>query len=239
MYTIGICDDSETFCWEIENYILDYCGHAHMEIETLIFSSGEELLKHWETGMHLDLLFLDIELDTMNGITIGDSIRKNLENEHTQIVFVSIRKDYALQLFKIRPLDFLVKPITNEDIKEIMDIYCKLYVKLRPFFEFKSQKKVYRIDLKKIIYMQSSGKVINVVTTEGRHRYYGKLSDCLQQLNTPNFLHVHKSFIVNTNNISEYHASQLIMCDGIVIPISQSKRKKVKEFILNRNIQNR
>ena len=135
MYKIGICDDNEMFCWEMERYILDYCNMIHLEIETLIFVSGEELLEHWTTGHRLDLLLLDIELQTTNGISIGSEIRKNIESESTQIVFVSIRKDYAMQLFKIRPLDFLIKPVSYEDIAKTIDTFCTLFVNLNSNFD--------------------------------------------------------------------------------------------------------
>lgn len=239
MYTVAICDDDELFCWELENYILDYCKKIHLEIETLLFSSGEELLEYWHQDHQLDLLFLDIELKTINGITAGNAIRQNIAYESTQIVFVSIRKDYAMQLFKIRPLDFLIKPITYEAVSKVIDTFCSLFVSLRPFYEYHNNKKVYRIDQRSIIYIQSSAKIITIHTATQDYKYYGKLSDCMQQLNTSVFIHVHKSYIININYVTEYKSNELILANTNRIPISQARRQYVKEFILRKQIENR
>lgn len=239
MYTIGICDDNELFCWKLENFILDYCNKIHWEIETIILSSGEELLKHWNKGQQLDMLFLDIELNTMSGITIGNKIRKNLENESTQIVFVSIKKDYALQLFKIRPLDFIVKPISYDEVARVIDTYCRLFVSMKPLFEYHYNKKIYRIDQRNIIYLQSAGKIITIHTTQGNHQYYGKLSESLNQLNSNCFFCVHQSFIININYVMEYQANELLMSDFTRIPISQSRRIEFRQTILRHQIESR
>lgn len=185
------------------------------------------------------MLFLDIELKTMSGISIGQELRKNPENESTQIVFVSIKKDYALQLFKIRPLDFLVKPISYEEAAKILDTYCKLFIHMKPMFEYRSSKKMYRLDQRNIIFLQSSGKIITIHTTNGNRQFYGKLSETMNQLNKNCFYCVHKSYIININYILEYQANELLMSDFTKIPISQSRRIAFRQSILKHHIESR
>ncbi len=239
MYIVGICDDNDMFCWEMESLILDYCAKIHLEVETLIFSSGEELLEYWHTDQQLDLLFLDIELQTTNGIQIGNKLRQNMAFGNTQIVFVSIKKDYAMQLFKIRPLDFLIKPVSYEDVSKIIDTFCSLYTFLKPYYEYQTNKRIHRIDQKTIVFLQSTGKIITIVTTNQKYKHYGKLSDCMKQLNSNIFIPVHKSYIININYVTEYKADELILANSSHIPISQARRQFVKEFILNKQIENR
>lgn len=239
MHTIAICDDNELFCWKLENFILDYCKKTHWEVETVVFTSGEELLRYWETKQRPDLLFLDIELQTMDGISIGNELRKNPENESTQIVFVSIKRDYALQLFKVRPLDFLIKPVSYEDVSRILDTYYRLFITLKPLFEYRHNKQICRIDQRNIIYLQSASKIITIHTTFGVHQFYGKLSECMDQLNPNSFFFVHKSFIININHIVEYKANQVLMSDLTTIPISQSRRLEFRQTILRNQIESR
>lgn len=239
MYTIAICDDNELFCWELENYILDYCKKIYLDIETMIFSSGEELLKYWRQNHCLDLLFLDIELKTMNGISIGSAIRQNIGYESTQIVFVSIKKDYAMQLFKIRPLDFLIKPVSYKTVSKVMDTFCSLFVTQKPYYEYHNNKRIYRIDQRNIVCIHSSGKIITIHTTTQDYSYYGKLSDCMKQLNANIFINVHKSYIININYVTEYKSNELILMNTNRIPISQARRHYVKDFILQKQIEHR
>lgn len=239
MYRIGICDDDEEFCWELEKHLMKYCKKIYLPIETQIFTTGTELFQHIEEKGRFDIIFLDIELNDTNGVVIGNILRKDISNETTQIVFVSSKNSYAMQLFQIRPMDFLIKPVTAENVKHVIDTYCRLFVQARVCFEYKSKKQIYRIDERSILYFQSVGQIIHIFTTNGEDSFYGKLSDVLEQLGSDSFCSVHKSFIVNLNYVSEYRVTELVMANGTLIPVSQSQKKQVKELILRNNIIHR
>ena len=61
---------------------------------------------------------LDIELISTNGIKVGKFIRDELENLEIAIVYISSKSSYAMNLFRVQPIDFLVKPIEKERIKK-------------------------------------------------------------------------------------------------------------------------
>ena len=72
-----------------------------------------------QEGNPLDVLLLDIELWKMTGIEAGSFIRNRLEDRRLQIVYISGKASYAWSLFKTQPLDFLVKPIRQEQVDEV------------------------------------------------------------------------------------------------------------------------
>ena len=121
MYCIGICDDGVNTCTDIENMVLQYAGENDMKLDINIWYSGEGLRDYLSLGNHIDILFLDIELFKMTGIEVGNYIRKQLDNMGMQIIYISGRASYAQQLFKTQPLDFLVKPISKNNINEVLD----------------------------------------------------------------------------------------------------------------------
>ena len=223
MYQIAICDDDETFCWRTEEYIKTYCRKHNLKAETQVFNSGITLLEYIERERPFDLLLLDIEMDGLNGVSVGQKLRHKLENEITQIVYVSIKSSYAMELFKVRPMDFLIKPITMDDITHIMDIYCRLFAHSINYFEFKNGKSTCKLDQQHIICLQSKGKVVHINTI---------------QLNSENFYCVHKSFIINWNYVAEYRFDKILLSNGEIIPISQSKRSSVRQHILQNNMKN-
>lgn len=126
MYRIGICDDDLIFCGQIEQYLFDCCPNFNMQMEIIIFVQGTELLSNIAAEGPFDLLFLDIELLDIDGVNIGKILRSDIANEVTQIVYVSSQMDYALQLFQIRPMDFLLKPVKCVDIEKIVRLYHRL-----------------------------------------------------------------------------------------------------------------
>ncbi len=74
--------------------------------------------------LEYDILFLDIELFRMTGIEAGDFIRNRLEDRSMQIIYISGKSSYARELFKTQPMDFLVKPITQQNREQ--EFYGKL-----------------------------------------------------------------------------------------------------------------
>lgn len=62
-------------------------------------------------GACFDIVFLDIELPKISGIDIGKKIRDEMHDETTKIVYISGKDSYAMGLFDVRPLNFLIKPI--------------------------------------------------------------------------------------------------------------------------------
>lgn len=125
MYRIAICDDEKSTCGELENYIKHYCGSHFKQAEIGVFYSGEALCEYLKRNEYFELLFLDIELPSINGVDVGQFIRKTLGNEYMDIVYISSKENYAMQLFQYRPLDFLIKPITPETIERILNAFVK------------------------------------------------------------------------------------------------------------------
>lgn len=239
MYRIGICDDEIAFCTEIEEYVREYAEKEKITVEIEIFTSGEALFETMKNENTIDLLFLDIELGGIDGVEVGRRLREKIENEAMQIVYVSSKESYAMQLFHIRPFDFLTKPITMEKITKVMSEYKRLFIDRNMFFSYQVGKSTYRVSENEILYFQCEGKKIQVITMKDKREYYGKMADVEKQITANKFCAVHKSYIVNINYVSEFRPDEVVMCNGTRIPISQSMRKKVREKILEWNIQGR
>jgi len=236
MYKIGICDDDYAFCGQIEQYLENVAEALSLAIELEIFLSAKDFLKYLSKNPPLDILFLDIELGQTDGIVVGQKIRTQLENEVTQIVYVSAKEHYAIQLFQNRPMDFLVKPITQSDIERVLGQYQRLFSHKNIFFEYRIGKAFRRIAENDIMYFQCECKKIRVFTNRGTNEaFYAKMAELEKQLNHDKFLAIHKSYIINTNYVSEYRPREVIMTSGVVVPISQAYQKQVQQRVLKMN----
>ncbi len=107
IYRIGICDDEQLTCSELENYINEIFECKDDEAEIYVWNSGEALKKDISNGVKIDILFLDIELLDSNGIELGKYIRNYMKNMSMNIVYISSMTEYAMELFKIHPYDFV------------------------------------------------------------------------------------------------------------------------------------
>ena len=155
MYNIGICDDERDTCVQITNMIQEYSKKNKVEIEVSVWNTGEALYEDLTKKIHIDLLFLDIELVSTNGIQIGKLIRNELENPDISIAYISSKSSYALELFKIHPIDFLIKPVSAQDIEDTIEEAMRLHNRNNKLFEYKANGYNCRIPYKEIVYFYS------------------------------------------------------------------------------------
>ncbi len=238
MFRVAICDDNQAVCFNIEKIILDYQKNCSEKIDILVFLSGEELYRFIKEGQAFDLIFLDIEFEKLNGIEVGRMIREELDDNIVQIVYISAKQDYAIELFENRPLNFLVKPICYEKIIKNLSFAMKLQKNNNLFFEFSYNYTSYKILYKEIIYFASDDKKIHVITTNGEYEYYGKLSELETQIEGKDFIKIHKSHLVNYQYIVEASYEKIKLSNGQTLNISQAYRKEVRNNFRMRRKEN-
>lgn len=233
MINIAICDDDKFICSELESYIAAYAKKSLIDYRAEIFYSGEKLCEFLkENPSSIELLFLDIELAKMNGVEAGQFIRDTLKNETTQIVYVSGKNTYALELFKIRPFDFLIKPVSEEQIENLMAKYIELHQIQKKFFSFCCGRNNRTISVENIYYFFSEGKKVNIMTSHGVLSYYGRLSDVTEQLDPEYFWPIHKSYIVNMHMTASFTKDHCIMVNSDILPVSKPYRQEIKQRII-------
>lgn len=231
MTKVCICDDDEVFALELKKYLLLYSQNEKRELEADICLNGSEMVESIKMKRY-DIIFLDIELGDIKGFEIGCRLREEMNNEKTQIVYISSKTSYAMELFETRPLNFLVKPLGEKDVFEVMDTYYKLFGNSKIYLHYRWLKKDHVIDQNDIMYIQSTGRKLNVKTIDDDIEFYAKISDILKQLDMNKFCQVHKSFVINGIYVKSYSSDCITMCNGTKIMISQSMKKNVKNWML-------
>ena len=231
MLRIAICDEDQKSCGQLEEMIHKEAKAARIQIKTEVFFSGAELYNSLKKDQVFDLIFLDVVLSESNGIKIGRRIRKELQNLNIQIVYISEETGHAMKLFANHPLHFLVKPLDNKKIAECIITCERMQDRFHRCFTYRVNRKTKRIAIKDIIYFESSGKKIKIVTCSGTEIYYDKLKDISNRLKNRGFLRIHKSLLVNYQHIQLAQYDKVLVTGGIALPVSQSQRKKVRETI--------
>lgn len=232
MFRVAVCDDEQVICSQIENILVKYAAESNEKIDTQVFYSGEDLCRFLEMGQAFDLIFLDIEMDLINGIEVGKKIRDEMDNQISQIVYISGKDNYYRDLFDVRPMHFLHKPIQDADIIKDVRLAMKLADKLGGVFTYKKGHEYYKKPIKNILYFESSNREVRMVTTEGAELFYGKLDDIFTQVAKYQFMFIHKSYIVNYYYVTKFRYEEVTMSNEVVLPISQARRKTTRELQL-------
>jgi len=229
LFNIAICDDDEQICLEIEKNIKEYYDSEDVRITS--FFCGEDLFESIMSGRSFGLIFLDIELKELNGVELGKMIRSELSNETIHIAYVSVNTQYALELFQVRPLDFLVKPFSEAQVIKTVEKARSITVSYNEKFSFKSGQEYYSYPIADILYFESRAHKVMIRMEDRALEFYQKLNLIEREMNSK-MMRIHKSYLVNPMHIKEYRYDEVVLSNGDALPISKKYRKAVRENII-------
>lgn len=215
MLRIAVIDDDKTLLCDMHKLFDRFIIAYDFDFTVEYFSSCEDIYAKFKAGEKYDLLFLDIEFPEMKGTEFGLQLRRQMKNYDTQIVFISTIRDYAMELFKIRPIAFLIKPITYEDL-------CKCLQ------EYISENTKHKIKLKEVSYLESNGKKVIFHTKTEEFAVNGKISSIIEG-NGSKFLCISRGVYVNIKHIIKATSKEVTLEDGTSLFISRGQQSIVRD----------
>ncbi len=233
MYRVAICEDEVSTCEILKEKIKRIFKKMSMQVTVDVFYSGEAIITFFKSKAVYNFIFLDIELYELNGVDVARYIREDLMDVMCQIVFVSSKTMYALELFQFQPLDFLVKPVENDRLERVIKKGIALIGLNHDSFDCVNGTKLIRTQMSKILYFESEGRKIRLVTSEGEITFYDRLSKILNRLPAA-FIRTHKSYIVNLNAVRQCRYDSVVLYDKREIPISRSYRETVRDQLMKK-----
>lgn len=190
----------------------------------------------------IDAIFIDINMPDMNGM----EFIKNLADP-PMVIFTTAYADYAVESYKVRAVDYLLKPFGFSDFRRAADNLQKQFElmhqrsegmsKAAPSQEsdvlyLKVDYRYVRVPLKDVMYIEGMNEYLKVHLTEGdpvlTHTTFRQIKERLPE----NFIHIHRSYIVNMTHVKEVERTVALMSDGARIPISESNKDSFMEYLL-------
>jgi len=227
-----ICDDETSVCAEMEQMLKHFASEKEIRLDLEVFYDGNELAQYLKKEDAPDILFLDIQLPGMNGVDIGKYIRETLQNTDMLLIYISSREEYAMDLFQNQPFDFMIKPITEEKLCHVMEKILQRVTTASRSFLYKIQGNSYQIMYKDILYFQSDGRKIDIVTKNKTESFYGQLSEIEKVCPENLFLRIHKSYLVNIHHMKEITYQWVKMINDDVLVISKANRSEIRRQIM-------
>jgi DNA-binding LytR/AlgR family response regulator len=182
----------------------------------------------------VDLLLLDIEMPGMSGL----ELTKNLSGRRPAIIFITSKRDYAVEAFDLNVVDYIVKPLTSyrfiqaiDKAREVLDSNQE-EVKLRhdEFIFIRDSNIVRNLKLDKILYAEAMGDYVKLYTSEKFYAVHTTLKSMEERLPASSFLRVHRSYIVAINKIDTMEGGVLFV-NGKLVPVADAYR-----FALNQRM---
>jgi len=234
MKMIAICDDDIKIGADLERDLIFILNKMQIEHSIDVFFSGEDLCRHMESGTYYDLIFLDIEFakNEINGVEVGRLIRDAQQNDLVSIVYMSRVRDYAFELFEVRPLNFLLKPLEHGLVEKTVRTYLKIAGLWSGEFSYNIGRDTFKAKVKDIVYLESRDKKLTIYFANGRtDEFYGALKEVYhEQLRKYDFLFVHAAYVVNFDYITIIRYDRVCLADHETpIPISQGRRNDIRQ----------
>jgi two-component system, LytTR family, response regulator len=199
---------------------------------TGVFSNAVDALKILEKEK-IDILFLDIDMPTLSGI----DFRKKAINVPV-CIYITAHPEFAVESFELDTLDYIIKPVKldrfTQTVNRIIE-YMELKQKAILFESSVGDDIIYikeghnqtKVKLHNILYLEGLKDYTKIVTTEKKHFVLTSIGNLLKENHFHNFIRIHRSFAVQKIYVEKKHANELLLNNGILLPIGRSYKDAI------------
>ncbi len=218
-YRIAVCDDVETDAQYIADQVKKWAAMRQAQAAVEIFSSGESFLFRYAEQKDYDILLLDIEMASMNGVALAKEIRR--DNESVQIIFITGYSDYIAEGYEVAALHYLMKPVKEEKLFQILDRAVMKLQKNERVLILSCGGETVRVPVHEIRYLEVQH---NYVTVHAKEAYTVKktLGEFQRELDE-RFYRMGRSYIVNLSCIERITKSDVFLTGGEMLPLPRGQ----------------
>lgn len=183
----------------------------------------------------IDLVFLDINMPEISGISFAKSINKNIK-----IIFTTAYRDYAVEGFELQAVDYLLKPISFDRLLKAVNNYFEIYsdlnqneikiTNINDFMFVRADRRMVKIDFDEIIYLESYGDYLKIHLANEVVVTRETISAIEAKLPRGKFLRIHRSYIIKLESISSFTNEEITINDK-ALSISRSYKKEVLNIL--------
>ncbi|MFN0727950.1 LytR/AlgR family response regulator transcription factor [Polaribacter gochangensis] len=183
----------------------------------------------------IDLLFLDINMPEVSGLSLAKMIGKE-----SKVIFTTAYRDYAVEGFNLKAVDYLLKPIAFDRFLEAVNTFFDTISVAEEspkenknvtadFFFVRSERKMVKVNFVEILYIESLSDYIKICTQNSTIITRETITNVEAKLPSQQFLRVHRSYIVSLKGIDSY-TNEFLEIAQKAIPIS----RKYKDVVLKK-----
>ena len=229
---IAVCDDEAAQREHLEMLLIKWAREKKIELAVIPFPSGESFAYAWEEDTAFDLLILDIEMGKCNGMELARQIRQT--DEQIPILFITGYEQYMSQGYEVSALHYLLKPVREEKLFEVLDRLQKNHKPVEKLF-FQGEEEPLSLPLSKVWYVEAFGHrcVIHSDVEEWVLRQnISQVEEILSKYKC--FVRCHRSYLIHLQKVSMILKKEVVLDNGCRLPLSRQLAKEVNQaFVKN------
>ena len=180
----------------------------------------------------VDLFFLDINMPEVSGLSLAKMIGKD-----SKVVFTTAYREYAVEGFNLKAVDYLLKPIAFERFLEAVNKYFetlkvgnntleKVNEIASEFFFVRSERKMVKINYDEILYIESLSDYVKIHQETKTIVTRETITNIEAKLPQAQFLRIHRSYIVAVKSIESY-TNEFVEIKSKALPISRTYKESI------------
>lgn len=225
---IIVCDDEKIFREQVRQEVEEYFGK--LDCNCVEYKDGMELVEDYKKGRQMDAVFLDIEMEQVDGMDAAKQLREL--GLQAPILFLTSHVELAMDGYEVAAFRFLPKPIVKEKLlRALADLKEELFEKQKMMIHYEGEDVVLFVD--DIIYIEAMNNSISIVLTDGEYTIRKKLSDIEKELKelSDHFFRVHRGYLINLAHVKKHQTKEVLLTGDVSLPISRSVAGDFKESL--------
>lgn len=229
MLRLAVCDDEAIFlsAFQAEFNKIAYAENLE-KYELHIFQGGNDFFSAIKDTKY-DVVFLDIDIEDINGFEVAKKLQKNYKD--ILIVFVTNRNDLVFDALSFHPHGFIRKNNLRTDIINWLPYLIEERRAKMQYITFDMSGQRTRLKISNIYYIESDRNYLNVHTMNKCYRFRDSLKSQEDALSNFGFVRVHAAYLVNIKYVFNIGNNSVTLDNGEVIPVSRQRMKTVKECL--------
>lgn len=217
---IAICDDNPHDLRRTAEFIAQYASSCCVPVRYRLFDNAEDMLQAAKAERFTHY-FLDVVMPELDGMTVAHEIRAF--DADARLVFLTSFKEYAYQGYRVKACDYLLKPVLAEQLLPLLAHFEEEERRLQECLCIQDGRCLFRIPFSSLSHLEINQKKLYFFMTSGEIRQIpGSMAEYESiLLARPEFVKIHRSYIVNLNQVSSLSPSGCIMFSGKNLPVSR------------------
>ena len=231
MINIALIDDNLNDLNTLKSFIDKYTESDELDshIEVNITTYNDPTLFLSENNFKYDLIFLDIEMPKINGISLAKRIRE--KDSNVGLVFITNMAQYAINGYEVSAIDYILKPLDYYDFAlKFNKIINFVKRNISNYIYLKSvENNLIKVDVNEIIYVEIFSHYLIYHLENREIKVRGTISEAENNLSNYYFSRISKSFLINLKHVINIKLDNVLLTGNIELIISRLRKKDFLE----------